>query len=108
MAQYITLSDSARRQLRQLEVSHENALRLWVEAGGCSGMSYAAGIDSTRAPEDTVLFEDEEIRVITDPASLPHFAGLEVDYSDDLVRAGFRFSNPNALHTCGCGQSFQA
>jgi len=108
MAQYITLSDGARRQLRSLQVSRDNALRLWVEAGGCSGMSYAAAIDPTRSPEDTVLFEDEELCVITDPHSLPHFSGLEVDYSDDLVRAGFRFSNPNAAQTCGCGQSFHA
>jgi len=107
MSQYIQLSDSARRQLRRLQVTQENALRLWVENGGCSGMSYAAAIDPERRSEDVVLFEDEELCVVTDPQSATHFAGLEVDYSDDLVRAGFRFYNPNAAHTCGCGQSFQ-
>ena len=108
MTHQIQLSESARRRLQHLHVSQENALRLWVQNGGCSGMSYAAAIDPERNPEDIVLYQDDEICIITDPQSVVHFSGLQIDYSDDLVRAGFRFYNPNAVHTCGCGQSFQS
>ncbi len=106
MAPSIVLSDIARRQLLLLEVSRENFLRLWVEAGGCSGMQYQAGIDDQSRAGDTVLYEDDELRIVTDSFSAQHFAGVHIDYSDDLVKAGFRFYNPNAVHSCGCGSSF--
>lgn len=106
MAPSIVLSDIARQQLLLLEVSRDNFLRLWVEAGGCSGMLYQAGIDEQIRPDDTVLYEDDELRVVTDSFSAQHFEGVHIDYSDDLVNAGFRFSNPNAVRSCGCGSSF--
>lgn len=106
MAPSIVLSNIARRQLLLLEVSRENFLRLWVEAGGCSGMLYQAGIDDRSRADDTVLYEDDELRIVTDSVSTQHFEGVHIDYSDDLVKAGFRFYNPNAVRSCGCGSSF--
>jgi iron-sulfur cluster assembly protein len=108
MSTDIKITDKARHQLKTLDIGVENFLRLWVESGGCSGLSYKAAIDDRVDDKDQVLFEDLSLKVITDAQSAQYMAGLEIDYSDDLVKAGFRFSNPNATATCGCGASFKA
>ena len=107
MTTTIVVSEKALQQLLLLNVDRENFLRLWVEPGGCSGMIYQAAIDTEQAHTDNVLYQDENLRILTDVESLPHFDGVHIDYSDDLVASGFRFSNPNAVRTCGCGSSFQ-
>lgn len=106
MTPTIVLSDKAHRQLQALNVSRDNFLRVWVEAGGCSGMLYQAAIDTQIGPEDRILYEDEYLRILSDPQSANFFEGVHVDYSDDLVKAGFRFHNPGAVRSCGCGSSF--
>ena len=106
MTTTLVVTDIAKTQLLELGVNRESFLRLWVEAGGCSGMLYQAAIDEQMADGDSVLYEDDQMRIITDQASLPHFDGVHIDYSDDLVSSGFRFTNPNAVRTCGCGSSF--
>ena len=108
MATMIELTDKAKTQLINLKVTRENFLRLWISSGGCSGMSYQAALDNAQTPFDVVLYEDDAIRVVSDKTSAEMLGGLKVDYSDDLVRSGFKFENPNAAHTCGCGNSFQA
>lgn len=102
----IVISEKAKSQLTDLDVSRDNFLRIWAEAGGCSGMSYQAAIDQEFSTEDLTLYEDADLKVVTDKMSAPLFAGLQIDYSDDLVAPGFRFFNPNATRTCGCGSSF--
>jgi len=102
----IAISEKAKGQLSELNVNTENFLRIWAEAGGCSGMSYQAAIDQDFTSEDLTLYEDADLKVVTDRMSAPLFAGLQIDYSDDLVAPGFRFFNPNATRTCGCGSSF--
>jgi iron-sulfur cluster assembly protein len=102
----LTIAQSARAELLRLTSQENSFLRLWVEQGGCSGMSYQAAIDDTPGPFDVKVFSDEELTVVTDQQSQPHVEGIHVDYSDDLVKAGFRFINPRASHSCGCGQSF--
>lgn len=106
MTATLVVTDIAKTQLLELGVNRETFLRLWVEAGGCSGMLYQAALDDQQADGDSVLYEDDRMRIITDQASLPHFDGVHIDYSDDLVSSGFRFTNPNAVRTCGCGSSF--
>lgn len=102
------LTDLARTELLKIRGEDPGVfLRIWVEAGGCSGMSYQAVLDETSSPFDVPVFDDGDLRVVTDRQSLPHVEALRVDYSDDLVHAGFRFINPRAAHTCGCGQSFR-
>lgn len=108
MSSVIKLSDKAKKQLELLNVDRDNFLRLWVESGGCSGLSYQAAIDDNAVESDHVLYEDDALRVISDAQSAQYMQGMEIDYSDDLVKAGFRFSNPNAASTCGCGGSFKA
>ena len=104
----IEVTDKAKSQLVSLNVTRENFLRLWVASGGCSGMSYQAALDNAQTAFDVVLYEDDAIRIVSDRTSAGYLSGLKVDYSDDLIRAGFKFENPNATHTCGCGNSFQA
>lgn len=80
-------------------------LRVSVLGGGCSGLQYSLELDD--APrDDDAIFEIEGVRVFIDPASVPYLAGTRVDYVDGLHGAGFKFVNPNADRTCGCGSSF--
>ena len=108
MSDVIKITDKAKKQLAELNVDRDNFLRLWIESGGCSGLSYQAAIDNQEGAEDKVLFQDDKLRVLSDPQSAQYMEGMEIDYSDDLVKAGFRFTNPNAASSCGCGGSFKA
>ncbi len=81
------------------------ALRLTVEAGGCSGFQYK--FDLRTAPEDEdVVVDQGAARVFIDPASLDLLAGSELDFSDALMGAHFTVRNPQAVSSCGCGTSF--
>ncbi|MBN8462389.1 MAG: iron-sulfur cluster insertion protein ErpA [Dechloromonas sp.] len=80
-------------------------LRVSVLGGGCSGLQYSLELDDAPRDDDTI-FEIEGVRVFIDPASVPYLAGTRVDYVDGLHGAGFKFVNPNADRTCGCGSSF--
>lgn len=80
-------------------------LRLSVVGGGCSGMQYSLELDDGPR-EDDAVFEYDGVRVFVDPTSAPYLSGTRVDYVDGLHGAGFKFVNPNADRTCGCGSSF--
>jgi len=80
------------------------ALRVGVEGGGCSGMQYALTFDERRA-DDLVVCQDG-VDVVVDATSARYLDGLTIDYVDALHGAGFKFVNPNADRTCGCGSSF--
>lgn len=107
MGAAIEITEKAKKQLKELKVDRDRFLRLWVTSGGCSGLSYQAAIDDILAPNDETLYEDDSLKVVSDPKSAQYMQGMHIDYSDDLVKAGFRFHNPNAVSTCGCGGSFQ-
>ncbi len=105
----IQVSAAARGELLRLggeELRAAGYLRLVVVPGGCTGLTYEMGIDSVKTPFDRLLYRDGELQVLTDGASFQYLKGLSIDYSADLVRAGFRFLNPNAVASCGCGSSF--
>ncbi len=102
----IAVTEKARTELVNLDVNQTQFLRLWVEPGGCSGMSYGAAIDDEMVEGDETIYQDDAIRVVADPESLQYFDGLTIDYTDDLVQSGFRFINPNVVKSCGCGSSF--
>jgi iron-sulfur cluster assembly protein len=105
----IQVSAAAREELLRLggaELRSAGFLRLVVVPGGCTGLTYEMGIDSVQTPFDRFLYQDEELRVVSDGTSFRYLKGLSIDYSADLVKAGFRFLNPNAVSACGCGSSF--
>lgn len=80
-------------------------IRVGVEGGGCSGLSYKLEFDNQLRPDDKV-FEDKGIRIVCDRKSFLYLVGTELDFSDGLNGKGFQFNNPNASRTCGCGESF--
>jgi iron-sulfur cluster assembly protein len=83
----------------------EGYLRIAAVGGGCSGLSYKLSVEDEAGPSDYV-FEEGGLKVLLDMKSSLVLAGMELDYNDDLMNAGFAFRNPNATHTCGCGTSF--
>jgi iron-sulfur cluster assembly protein len=80
-------------------------IRVGVESGGCSGLSYKLKFDNQLSPDDKV-FEDKGIKIVVDKRSILYIAGTELDYEGGLNGKGFSFKNPNASRTCGCGESF--
>ena len=106
MGNAIEVTDKAIAELRGMELSDAAFMRIGVTPGGCSGMTYSASIDTELDADDVVLFDQDGIRVVTAAESAPMLDGLTIDYSDDLIRSGFRFKNPNACGSCGCGSSF--
>ncbi len=81
-------------------------LRVYVEAGGCSGMQYGMLFDDRR--DDDVLNEFHGVTVLVDPFSANYLRGSIVDFSDAMTGGGFKIKNPNAASSCGCGKSFEA
>lgn len=109
-AQGIQVTDKAvahiRRVLEQEKISpSEGGLRLGVQGGGCSGMSYVLRFESESDKHDKV-FEFDGVRVFIDPKSYIYLRGMTLDFEETLMRQGFVFNNPNATKSCGCGTSF--
>ena len=104
----IKISDSARDRLLLLLDKKEDKnsyVRVGVESGGCSGLSYKLDFDNAKK-EDDELIEDNEIRLLVNKKSFLYLIGTELDFSGGLNGKGFIFVNPNASRTCGCGESF--
>ena len=104
----VSLTEGAKKEVKKLiaqqELSSDFGLRLGVEGGGCSGMSYILGFDQKKDGDSE--YEIEGIRVFMNKAHGLYLVGMEVDFQNGLNSRGFVFSNPNAASTCGCGTSF--
>lgn len=103
----ITLTERAAEHIILLtkeKAADKQVLRLFIEAGGCSGLEYGMSFDVPN-PDDHVL-EDKGIQFVMDPTSLEYMQGSEIDFDDGLNGKGFDIKNPNASSTCGCGRSF--
>src|SRR5438552_17013804 len=85
----------------------QGGLRVGVQGGGCSGLSYAMRLD-TRSRDRDKVFEEFGARVFVDPKSLLYLNGTTLDYEETLMRQGYVFVNPNEARNCGCGSSFTA
>ena len=82
-------------------------LRMSVEGGGCSGMTYKMDFEDEKAEYDKE-FQSNGLTIVCDLKSWLYLKNVEIDYSDDLLNGGFKIKNPNADRTCGCGTSFSA
>lgn len=82
-------------------------LRISVTGGGCSGMQYGVALEAAPKSND-VIVELGDLKVFVDPFSAQLLAGVTVDFLDSMDGSGFKFENPNATHSCGCGKSFSA
>jgi iron-sulfur cluster assembly protein len=105
----ITVSENARQHaldlMRQENHPENSFIRVGVEGGGCSGLSYKLEFDQTMKEGDQ-LFEDKGIKIVVDRKSFLYLVGTELEYTGGLNGKGFVFNNPNASRTCGCGESF--
>jgi iron-sulfur cluster assembly protein len=106
----VTLSESAMKEVRRLmnvQGLAEGGLRLGVKGGGCSGLSYTINFDEKIGEYDSV-YDIDGIKVIVDAKSAIYLQGTQLDFQKDLMGGAFKFVNPNADKTCGCGESFSA
>jgi len=105
----ITVTDKAKEQIERLmkDANLDNTyfLRVGVEGGGCSGLSYKMDFDNEEKKGDQ-FFEDKGVKIAVDMKSFLYLAGTELEYTDGLNGKGFNFHNPNASRTCACGESF--
>ena len=105
----IAISERAAAEVRRIieeqSLPETTVLRVGVKGGGCSGFSYSLGFDDNVAETDQIA-EHDGIRVVCDPKSFLYLNNTEVDFEESLMGRGFRFVNPNASKTCGCGESF--
>ena len=85
----------------------EGGLRLGVQGGGCSGLSYNIRFDSQPRDRDRI-YNFDDVRVFIDPKSFIYLHGMILDYEETLMRQGFNFINPHSTKSCGCGSSFSA
>ena len=106
----ITVTESAVKRLVAVMNSDgkdDHFLRMSVEGGGCSGMTYKMDFENEKGDYDKE-FESNGLTIVCDLKSWLYLKDVEVDYSDDLLNGGFKIKNPNAERTCGCGTSFSA
>jgi iron-sulfur cluster assembly protein len=90
----------------------QGGLRLGIQGGGCSGLSYNIRFDTQPRERDrTFIFDDAAtapIRIFVDPKSFIYLTGMVLDFEETLMRQGFNFINPNSTKSCGCGSSFSS
>ena len=104
----IEISNSARDRLLELlskNSEQKKFVRVGVESGGCSGLSYKLDFDNLKNDDDE-LIEDNKIKLLVNKKSFLYLVGTTLEFSDGLNGKGFVFNNPNASRTCGCGESF--
>ena len=82
-------------------------LRLGIQGGGCSGLSYNIRFDTQPRERDRV-YQFDDVRIFIDPKSFLYLHGMILDYEETLMRQGFNFINPHSTKSCGCGSSFSA
>lgn len=105
----VTLTD---RAIRMVKITRDDegidpryGLRIAVRGGGCSGFEYA--LDFDEAPRDTdYAYAQGDLQIMVDPVSARYLQGTAIDYVLGSTGAGFKFDNPNAVGSCGCGSSF--
>jgi iron-sulfur cluster assembly protein len=104
----VTFTEGAVKELFKLkdqqEIGEDYGLRVGVEGGGCSGMTYVLGFDQPKDGDKEYYIEG--IKVFMHKAHGMYLAGMQIDFQDGLNARGFTFNNPNAASTCGCGTSF--
>jgi iron-sulfur cluster assembly accessory protein len=104
----IDISPIAASKITELlaeENKEGSGLRVFVQGGGCSGFQYGLMIEETGTDADQV-FESNGVKLYIDPISVRYLGGAHVDFLDTVTGGGFTIKNPNAVSTCGCGQSF--
>lgn len=98
-------ADAVRGLLKSRQMEGQ-ALRVFVQGGGCSGYQYGMALEPNPRETDMVL-EQHGVRVVVDEVSMNYLRGANIDYVNDVMASGFKIENPNASSSCGCGHSFR-
>ena len=104
----VTVTEKASEKINEFIKDDKDGgiyLRMYVQGGGCSGLSYGMGLE--KAPEeDDVVLDQNGVKLIIDSYSINHLEGANVDYVESLAGSGFKITNPNVKKSCSCGSSF--
>ena len=103
-----SLTDSAIRKIKDMMLREQKegyGLRVGVVTGGCAGLSYDLRFQKKPYDND-IVFEQGGLQVFLNPETLQFIQGITVDYVDTLKESGFKYLNPKAKNSCGCGVSF--
>lgn len=101
----ITLTKTAASKMKALLAKKdETGVRAAVQGGGCSGFTYKLLFDNKNDGDRVIT--DMGVEIYVDPKSFLYLMGTQIDFVDELNQSGFKFVNPNAKRTCGCGESF--
>lgn len=104
----VTVTAKAAEKIQEFmkeETQHPEYLRVYVQGGGCSGLSYGMGFE-TKPEEDDIIIEENGVKLLIDSYSQDHLQGANVDYIESLMGSGFKINNPNVTKSCSCGHSF--
>ena len=104
----ITITENATIKLKDILAEENNPdlkLRIFVQGGGCSGMSYGFTLDEMSNDDDFTL-DEAGVQILVDSMSMQYLQGATINYKDDLMGSSFVIDNPNAVTSCGCGSSF--
>lgn len=103
----ITMTAKAAEKINEFMQQEKDAvyLRLYVQGGGCSGLSYGMNFEN-KSEEDDIIMEENGIKFIVDSYSIDSLKGASVDYIESLMGSGFKINNPNVTKSCSCGHSF--
>jgi len=105
----VTITEAASVKIQEMLAAEDSPnlfLRIGVKEGGCSGFSYGMGFDDEKHDDDQVL-NIRGLTVVIDEESAKFLNGVEIDWKESAMGGGFTIHNPNAIATCGCGQSFR-
>ncbi|MCB1051113.1 MAG: iron-sulfur cluster assembly accessory protein [Acidobacteria bacterium] len=98
-------TEEFKRIMREENDGDAHGIRIGIKGGGCSGFSYVMQFEKEAREFDRV-FQADDVPIFIDAKSLVYLSGIEIDYETDLLNRGFKFNNPNAVKSCGCGTSF--
>lgn len=106
----INISEQAAREIERQRIKRgtpEAAIRVGIRGGGCTGFSYMFEWDDTEPRSTDKVFHDHGVKLYVDPKSFVYLRGTELDFVTSMMGHGFKFNNPNAKGSCGCGESVQ-
>ncbi len=110
MTEEIVITESAAEEIKRQQAkrgSTSGAIRIGIRGGGCTGYSYLFDWVEGEPRANDKVFAAHGVRVYVDPKSLVYLRGTELDFVTSMMGHGFKFNNPNAKGTCGCGESVQ-
>ena len=105
----VTLTPTAAEAVKDLLQKRDltgYGLRVFISGGGCSGYQYGLALENN-VRENDITYELHGVQVVVDEVSINYLQGAMIDYVDELMGSGFKITNPNAVSTCGCGNSFR-